>query len=179
MVHPVWLETAGRNPHIKQYVRIAGILVILLGLTIHTGNSGDDFLYNRIEVSLGVDVSEAVIATGYDDHKGFHGDGTLYAVLEFSDERFEERISAPGGWYSLPLTDDLNTLIYGKRSTQNVTGPFIGVTVPQVEQGYWYFYDRQGMTSDDDMVLNRDSYNNTIAIYDAFRKCLYYCEYDR
>ena len=178
VVHPVWLENADRNPHIKQYVRIAGVVVILLGLTIHTGNSGDDFWDNRIEASLGVDVSEAVIATGYDDHSGFHGDGILYAVLEFSDDRFEEKISAPGGWNALPLTENLNTLIYGKWGKQVVTGPFIGVTVPQVEQGYWYFYDRQGMSSADDMVLNRGSFHYTIAIYDAARKCLYYCEYD-
>ena len=177
VVHPVWLESADRNPHIKQYVRIAGVVVILLGLMLRTGGD-DDFLYDRIEVSLGVDISEAVISTGYDDHSGFHVDGTLYAVLEFPDDRFEEIISAPGGWNALPLTENLNTLIYGKWSEQSVTGPFVGVTVPQAEQGYWYFYDRQGMTSADDMVLNRSSYNYTIAIYDAVRKCLYYCEYD-
>lgn len=177
VIHPVWMDGADRNPNIKRYVCISGIVVILLGLMLRTGG-GDDFWYDRIEASLGVDVSDGLIATGYDDHSGFHGDGTLYAELEFSDDSFETIISAPGGWNALPLTEDLQTLIYGNWGEDAVVGPFIGVTVPQVERGYWYFYDRQGMTPDDSMVLTRGSFNYTIAIYDADRDFLYYCEYD-
>ena len=177
VVHPVWLESADRNPNIKRYVRIAGIVVILLGLMLRTGE-GDDFWYDRIEESLGVDVSEAVIVTGYDDHSGFHGDGTMYAVLNFSDDSFEQNISFPGDWHALPLNDNLDTLIYGKWGEDSVVGPFVGVTIPRMERGYWYFYDRQRMTCDDSMVLNKGSYNYTIALYDSDRNCLHYCEYD-
>lgn len=177
VVHPVWAERADHHPRVKIYTQIAGAVVILLGLTLRTGG-GDDFWYDRIEKALAVDVSDAVITTGYDDHSGFHGDGTLYAVLEFSDDAMETAISAPGGWHALPLTDNLQTLIYGTRTPEKAVGPFIGKTLPRVERGYWYFYDRQGETMDDGDVLNRSSYNYTIAIYDADTDQLHYCEYD-
>lgn len=177
VVHPVWSERADHHPRVKIYTQIAGAVVLLLGLTLRTGG-GDDFLYDRIEKALAVDVSDAVIMIGYDDHSGFQGDGTLYAVLEFSDDAMETAISAPGGWHALPLTDNLQTLIYGTRTPEKAVGPFIGKTLPRVERGYWYFYDRQGETMDDGDVLNRSSYNYTIAIYDADTDQLHYCEYD-
>lgn len=177
VVHPVWSKRVDGHPHMKRYTQIAGVIVIIVGLMLRTG-SGDDFWYDRIEETLGVDVSDAVIVTGYDDHSGFHGDGTMYAVLEFSDDTFEKQISAPGGWHALPLTDNLQTLIYGTRTPKKAVGPFIGKILPRVEQGYWYFYDRQGQTADDDNVLNRSSYNYTIAIFDADTDQLHYCEYD-
>lgn len=156
---------------------LLGVIVIFLGLGVGT-DGGDDFWYDRIEESLGVDISEAVIVTSYDDHSGFHGDGTMYAVLEFQDDTTEQLISNPGGWQSLPLTENLQTLIYGTRSETASVGPYIGVTVPRVEQGYWYFYDRYGDTWEDADVLDWGSFNYTIAIYDSEEDRLYYCEYD-
>lgn len=177
LIHPVWSKRNDKDPHIRKKVQIAGVVVMLLGLFVRTGG-GDDFWYDRIEESLGVAVSDAVIVIGYDDHSGFHGDGTMYAVLEFSDDTLERTISNPGGWHVLPLTEDLQTLVYGTWGPDAVVGPFIGITMPEVERGYWYFYDRQGDTTEDDLVLTRSSYNYTIAIYDADAERLYYCEYD-
>ena len=177
LIHPVWLERANDHPHIKKYVRLTGVAVIILGLMLRTGG-GDDLWYDRIEESLGVDVSDAVIITGYDDHSGFHGDGTLYAVLEFPDDTLEQAVSNPGGWHALPLTENLQTLVYGSWGPDAVVGPFIGITMPEVDRGYWWFFDRQGNTAEDSLVLTRGSYNYTIAIYDADTDRLYYCEYD-
>lgn len=179
VIHPVWNKQANTNPHphIKKYVQTVGIIVIFIGLMLRVG-TGDDFWYDRISAALEVDISDGIILEGYDDHSGFHGDGTLFAVFEFSDDALEQKISCPGGWNSLPLTDNLEVLVYGIRSSEAATGPFIGITMPKVERGYWYFYDRRGMTSDDRTVLQRESYNYTIAIYDADTNKLYYCEYD-
>lgn len=177
VIHPVWNERADENPHIKRYVRLAGIIVMLMGLMLRVGG-GDDFWYDRISEALGVNISDSTLLQGYDDHSGFHGDGTMFAALEFSDDRMEYVISSPGGWNALPLPENLHTLVYGKHSSEAAIGPYIGITMPKVERGYWYFYDRQGMTQDDAMVLKRGSYNYTIAIYDADNDVLYYCEYD-
>ena len=177
LLHPVWLESASQNPHIKNYVRIAGAVVILIGCTIRFG-TGDDFWQRRVSESLGIDVSRGTVDFSYDDHSGFHGDGTMYAVLSFPDDTLEDMISAPGGWYALPLTENLQTLIYGNWTETKVIGPFVGVAVPAVEQGWWYFYDRQGETHDDSEVLNRGSFNYTVAIYDADQNQLIYIEYD-
>ena len=177
VLHPVWSERVNHHPRRKLYTQIAGVVVILIGLTLRTGG-GDTFWYERISDSLGVDISEGTILVGTDNHSGFHGDGTMYAELEFSDETLESAISTPGGWHVLPLTDNLQTLIYGTRSPEASVGPFIGITMPRVERGYWFFYDRQGDTADDGAVLSRGSYNYTFAVYDADADRLYYCEYD-
>lgn len=177
LIHPVWGAGAENTPHIKTYIRLAGGAVILMGCFLRTGG-GDDYWQRHISESLQADVSAGTVVSSYDDHSGFQGDGTGYAVLSFEDDILEQGIAAPGGWHSLPLTDNLQTLIYGTRTETQATGPFIGVTVPKVETGYWYFYDRQGETNDDSEVLNRNSYNYTFALYDAETDLLYYCEYD-
>ena len=177
LIHPVWGAGAANTPHIRTYVRLAGAAIILIGLTLRIGG-GDDYWQRHISRTLGIDASDAVVEVSYDDHSGFHGDGTGYAVLLFSDDSLEEKIAAPGGWRRLPLTDNLQTLIYGTRTETAATGPFIGITFPKVEEGYWYFYDRQGETESDADVLDRNSYNYTFAIYDTENNTLCFCEYD-
>lgn len=177
LIHPVWGSRAVNTPHIKTYVRLAGAAVILTGCFLRVG-SGDDYWQQHISESLGIDASDGMVVNSYDDHSGFHGDGCSYVVLSFDDELLEQGISSPGGWKKLPLNHNLETLIYGTRTETKATGPFIGITIPRVNEGYWYFYDRQGDTEDDGLVLSRSSYNYTIAIYDTENDLLYYCEYD-
>ena len=177
LIHPVWGSGAANTPHMKLYVRLAGAAIILMGCFLRVGGE-DDYWQRRISEFLQVDVSEGTVVNAYDDHSGFQGDGTSYAVLSFEDEELERKISRPGGWNRLPLTDNLETLIYGTRTETKATGPVIGITMPEVENGYWYFYDRQGDASSDSEVLNRNSYNYTFALYDTEKDLLYYCEYD-
>lgn len=177
LIHPVWGAGAMDTPHIKTYVRLAGAAVVLTGCFLRVGGA-DDYWQRHISESLQINVSEATVINSYDDHSGFQGDGTSYVVLSFEDDKLENQIAAPGGWHSLPLTDNLETLIYGTRTETEATGPFIGITMSRAESGYWYFYDRQGETYSDDQVLNRGSYNYTFAIYDTQKDLLYYCEYD-
>ena len=176
LIHPVWGAGAVNSPHIKTYVRLAGAAIVLMGCFIRVGE--DDFWQRRVSESLQIDASEGIVVNSFDDHSGFHGDGTSYVVLSFENEELEQGISAPGGWNHLPLTENLETLFYGTRTDTEATGPFIGITMPRVEHGYWYFYDRQGETADDSNVLNRGSFNYTFALYDAEKDLLHYCEYD-
>ena len=176
LIHPVWGAGAVNTPHIKTYVRLAGAAVLLMGCFLRVGE--DDYWQRHISESLQIDASEGTVIDSYDDHSGFQGDGTSYVVLSFEEEDLEQGIAAPGGWNQLPLGNTLETMIYGTRTETTATGPFIGITFPRVEEGYWYFYDRQGQTEDDGAVLTRGSYNYTFAIYDTENDCLYYCEYD-
>ena len=176
LIHPVWGTGAVNSPHIKTYVRLAGAAIVLVGCFIRVGE--DDFWQRRVSESLQIDASEGTVVNSYDDHSGFHGDGTSYVVLSFENEELEQGIAAPGGWNHLPLTENLETLIYGTRTDAETIGPFIGITMSKAERGYWYFYDRQGETTDDSNVLNRGSFNYTFALYDAEKDLLYYCEYD-
>ena len=176
LLHPVWSENAVRSPHIKTFVRLAGSIVVLMGCFLRVGE--DDFWQRHISESLQIDASKGTVVNSYDDHSGFHGDGTSYVVLSFENDELEQGIAAPGGWNHLPLTENLETLIYGTRTDTETIGPFIGITMSRAEQGYWYFYDRQGETTDDSDVLNRRSFNYIFALYDAEKDLLYYCEYD-
>lgn len=176
LLHPVWSENAVRSSHIKTYVRLAGAIVILIGCVFRAGE--DDFWQRRISESLQIDASKGTVVNSYDDHSGFHGDGTSYVVLSFEDDELEKGIAAPGGWHQLPLTENLETLIYGTRTDTKATGPYIDITMSRAEKGYWYFYDRQGETTDDCDVLGSGSFNYTFALYDAEKDLLYYCEYD-
>ena len=177
LIHPVWGAGAANSPHIKTYVRLAGAAIVLMGCFLRVGDGGD-YWQRHISDSLQIDASEGMVINSYDDHSGFQGDGTSYAVLSFENETLEQGIAAPGGWHKLPLSDNLQTLIYGTRTETTATGPFIGITMPKIEKGYWYFYDRQGETANDADVLNRNSYNYIFALYDTENDLLYYCEYD-
>ena len=177
LIHPVWGAGAANTPHIKTYVRLAGAAVVLMGCFLRVGD-GSDYWQQKISEMLGIDASEGMVVSCYDDNSGFHGDGTSYAILSFEDEILEQGIAAPGGWKKLPLDHNLETLIYGTRTETKATGPYIGIIFPRVEEGYWYFYDRQGGTQKDDLVLTRGSYNYVFAVYDTHSDKLYYCEYD-
>lgn len=177
LIHPVWGVGAANTPTIKTCVRLAGAVVVLIGCFLRVGD-GADYWQNHISESLGIDVSEGVVLNSFDDHSGFQGEGTSYVVLVFADEKLKQEISASGGWKKLPLSASLETLIYGTKTENKAAGPFIGITFPKVEEGYWYFYDQQGQTQDDSAVLNRNSYNYTFSLYDVRNDCLYYCEYD-
>lgn len=177
VIHPVCPERVGSSDRLKGWVRGVGVLIVVMGCFIRSGDS-QNYFHRQISESLGIDVEKAEIVEQMDDHSGFHGDGCTYAVLSFPDEELEAQISAPGGWKQLPLTDDLTTLIYGTRTETAATGPFIGVTMPRVEEGYYFFYDRLNERYTDVAVLTLGSYNYTIGIYDSARNLLYYCEYD-
>lgn len=157
---------------------IIWILVIVLTLTACGYSTAQDELSD----CLGIDVSRGTLVHEEDDHGGFHGDGTIYVAIQFQDDAVEAEILENTRWKSLPLTDTLSTLIYGTTTvTQEGSvsiGPYLDVTIPEVNNGYYFFYDRQREIYEDSEVLNRTSFNYTIAIYDADTNQLYYCEYD-
>lgn len=90
------------------------------------------------------------------------------------------------GWNKLPLTDNLNVVVYGKESPSESLGPYVtdddGKTIfPVVENGYYFFMDRHSESkgiNDDTNILNRYPFNFTIAIYDTDNQTIYYCEFD-
>lgn len=177
LLHPVWQTEADNVKNIKLYVRITAVVIILFGCMVRFG-TGDNFWQRRISEALAADVSKGTVETSYDDHSGFHGDGTMYAVLHFEDEVLEQAISAPGGWNTLPLPENLTILVHGTRTDTASYGPYIGATVPQVEEGHYFFYDRKNESFSDDMVLQGGSFNYTFAMYDTANDLLYYYEYD-
>lgn len=128
-----------------------------------------------------------------DTHGGFHNDGLTYMVLKLEDpgEEYLKAIEQNPDWKRLPLSANLNALLYGeimkKEGTEVHRGPYItdpesGETCfPPVAKGYYYFEDRHFQSADskdDTEILGRGSFNLTIALYDTDAHVLYYCRFD-
>jgi len=108
------------------------------------------------------------VEQAWDSHGGFHGDGETLAVIA-------TELTRPQGqyWHSLPLTDNLKTLL----SRSGLEGmDVMAQTVPGIEHGFYYFRDRHSESQDpasDDGILDRYSYNLTLAVYDSGTGTLY------
>ena len=164
------------------------MLIILFVLILTTSCFSDNQTKNISKV-LGVSLSKGTIVSSIDSHGGFHGDGSTYIETTFTDiesKTIIETIENSSSWYKLPLTDNLKTLVYGKKNDHEETGPYVtnneGDTLfPVVEKGYYFFLDRHSDRKDkrdDTNILNRYSYNFTIAIYNIDNQTLYYYELD-
>ena len=143
----------------------------------------------EITEALGVNVSGGSIILSEDSHGGFHGDGMTFIVLSFDEEEaggLKAQMEGRQGWHLLPLSENAGILVYGYDTEEMQTGPYLcdeqgqGV-IPQIQNGYYYFYDRQSESTDaydDTDVFDRGSYNFTLAVYDSDMDMLYYVEFD-
>lgn len=136
----------------------------------------------HIEKTLGISLENAKEISHQDDHGGFHGDGILSVCYEFPDDSLEQTLKTAPHWKTLPLAEELNPVfhlhiasglkLYGKNEEQ---------LLPDVLNGYYFFYDRHSESADPydgRETGNRYSYNFTAAVYDADTNRLYYTELD-
>lgn len=161
-----------------------GLLMALFTPFIATACSSSNPI-EKISETLGVDLSSATILQSMDSHGGFHGDGDTYVKISFDDDEgksFVKELETTTGWNELPLTDNLNTIVYGTE----IVGPYAtndnGETYfPFVSNGYYFFIDRHSESKnikDDTNIIKRASFNFTIAIYDINNHVLHYYELD-
>lgn len=147
-------------------------LVVILLLQI--GRScKEETIQSRISNELGIDVKEEAVLLHEDDHGGWHGDGTLVAVLTVSDETAVSQIKE--SWKPLPLNDNLTRLNEKFRTGSEST------VFPYVENGYYRFIDRHREAvdpADDSGVHSRCSYNFTFAVFDTDTNTLYFTRID-
>lgn len=106
-----------------------------------------------------------------DTHGGFHGDGEALVKVYFSDkqaEKFIRKIDKNIHWNKLPMKDILQTCINSNIADE--------ISVPIIENGYWFFLDRNSKATDKynyyDM-FDRASSNYSIAIFDIDSNVLY------
>lgn len=160
---------------------VIGILSVFLFSACHSDSS-----YREISDVLGIDISSGAIGTDHDSHGGFHGDGERFLTISFSDSSITETLAKEPEWKPLPFTENITALIYGISTEEGVTGPYVtdedgAAQFPEIKNGYYYFIDRQNQNTDrhdDSNVLDRHSFNVTIAVYDIDTDMLYYAEYD-
>ncbi len=129
----------------------------------------------RISAALDMDLSQGTEISYEDSHGGFHGDGVLYCGLKFPDGKIEKEMEENSRWRPLPLKEDMKNLLYGQENKEGK--PYL----PEMSRGYYFFYDRHAESKDpydDTDVMQRYSYNLTVAIYDTDTNTLHYIELD-
>lgn len=111
----------------------------------------------------------------YDDHGGFHGDGSTWIVFAFSPEeqsKFIQAIRRRTDWHQLPLAQQLQKL-------GRILQPDGDTKLPtRLSHGYYYFHDFQPEWYPDyedtrRPVHDRSSYNFVVAIFDVENHMLY------
>ncbi len=138
-------------------------LIMLTSLLTACWSEGDE-----VSKALGVDVSNGTEISNYDTHGGFLGDGTTCIAYRFDDDAALEQIKSSADWHN-PLDDTVRALI----SILNGTGnePII----PEINNGYYLLIDRQNADGD---ILDRNSFNFTLGLYDTDANTLYFCKLD-
>ncbi len=164
------------------------IVLTSLALIVMTGCGAEkeNSISSEISKTIGVDVSVGEVISKSDSHGGFHGDGATVIEIQLNDTSISDQIKDNEDWNTLPLTENLTSLVYGVQTESSSVGPMIhsgdgAPVIPEVVNGYYYFLDRHFQSTnpkDDSEVLDRASYNFTIAIFDTDQQTLYYMELD-
>lgn len=162
-------------------VSILLLFVILLLSGCGKGNVQED-----VSKAIGIDVSKGTILTESDSHGGFHGDGMSVIHITFDEDAVLDEIENNDYWNELPLSENITALVYGISDDTSTIGPYLtdengNTIIPEIQNGYYYFYDRHSESKDpysDENVLARASFNFTLALYDSDNNVLYYVEFD-
>lgn len=167
----------------RKYIKYIFVVTILI--LIFKGYTSQPV--KRISRSLGVEIPLNSEIEYKDTHGGFHGDGETLAKVIFNDSNSENILSQivnSRDWNDLPMTENLNLIMYGGEKN-GITYEYRFVEyhfgISYIENGYWFFKDRHSQSTsrnDDADLLNRYSFNFTIAIYDTDNNILYYLEND-
>lgn len=154
------------------------ILIILSVMILSACNATKS--QNEISNTLGIHISNATEVSNYDTHSG-NGDGTSCIVLNFENKDVLKQIEENQDWKPFPLDETAKTLAYGYEDEITSTGSFLKDDkgenlVPEIESGYYTLIDRQPNKTGN--ILERKSFNFTLAIYDTDNNNLYFCKLD-
>ena len=165
---------------IKNKLKILITMILLMALV-----SGCAFFeegpidYVSHELNVKVD---GKLAKDNDTHGGFLGDGENLIIINNVDNGFLKQIKDNSEWTSEPTKLETVLLYGGEYGDMYRSEPVVGFDdekpiIPKIKNAYYYFRDRQTDEKEKN-VLERYSYNFTIAVYDVERKILYYYELD-
>ena len=160
----------------KKMVTFITVLIMMLTLVACSITDNENVEINNLSEVLNIKISQESILEKKDTENGF-------ISLKVTDTKTVEENKSE--WKELPLTENLTALVYGLEDETSSIGPYIskdGVALfPEVENGYYYFYDRHSESTDhfdDTNVFDRHSFNFVIAIFDTDTNRLYYSRFD-
>lgn len=164
---------------------VPACLVLVLGILVSSRKT----VQKQISEEIGIDVVHAEVISEMDTRGGFHGDGVSCTVLQLDAEMAQAIREAPD-WNAFPLDETTKTLLYGvaQERTEGVWtwGPYLKgendtPLVPRIESGYYLLRDRHSAAKpnqDPAVILQRPSFNLTVAVYDDENAVLYVCRLD-
>lgn len=163
----------GKNIFIVCIVSILAFMLTACGIS-----SQKDKILNEI----GINVSKGSEIYNIDTHDG-NGDGATYVVLNFSDDKVLQQIENNSKWKAFPLDETVKTLVYGASNDELSKSAFLidndeEIFVPEIENGYYMLIDKHSKAGTQEDILERSSFNFTIAIYDTDNNELYFCKKD-
>lgn len=158
---------------VKLVVAIIAVCVVLSSCSTIGGGQAEYF---------GFRTSVFTVIEEKDTHGGFHGDGSYYLILDCSEKR-EQATKLIKTWTPLPLSENLQLIMYGGEKDGVSYGYNLAEEAhwPIINNGVYKFVDRHAGAddkSDDTNLLNRYSFNFSVAVYDLDTNTLYYFEFD-
>ena len=171
--------------------RILSMMAALALLLSACGGGSARSVQDEIAGALDLDLSGCEVVSSWDDHGGFHGDGTAFVEMKCSGGGVLDQIIEDSNWKAFPLDGTAQSLVYGvteQTGTEETgimvyqTGPYLtgeegDPLVPEIREGYYRLIDRHAKAGETDL-LDRASLNFTLALYDTERDTLYFCEMD-
>ncbi len=160
------------------------VLFALLTVLLLTGCDSGSQIKQSVSRAVSVNCDAAEILSEYDSHGGFHGDGTSFYALQYSDHTARDEIARSSQWKPLPLTDNLSAAVYGDDSHAPLIikdNDWNHPLVPPISHGSYCFIDRHSESDDpksDAALFSRASFNFTLAIYDEDADVLYFSQVD-
>lgn len=155
--------------------KILLLCLLLITVLAIVGCSGEDTWF-------GFRSKDFTVIQTEDTHGGFQGEGMTGVILDCSENR-EKALELVADWKELPLSENLSLMFYGgERDGVYYAYDFAAqANMPKVEHGFYCFQDRHSKSTDsgsDAEILDRGSYNFSMAVYDSDTDRLYYFELD-
>ena len=136
------------------------------------GNNMERYLEKELRISL----PDGAEIASLDSHGGFHGDGTLIAVVSFPDEEGQEALWAQveDKWAALPADETMMEPIRQLWEERCGALPLL----PDTENGRWFYRDRYEEQYGEKCEFNSVLQNCTFALFDRESGQLYVLESD-
>lgn len=135
---------------------------------------------SHIERLVDLSLRDGNIIDFYDSHGGFHGDGSLFAVIQFQNQAFLKKVEDKNCWHKLPLSSNVEEFIFNFCNLSN-RGDWDHQWFPKISEGYYYFKDNHSEAIDkysDKEIFNRYSHNLLIGVFDTSKNRLYVLKSD-
>lgn len=159
-------------------------IVVMVGIYTIMGIIYTRDIKKFIKNHTGVAVSKCKKIVEEDSHGGFPADGETMIEYDCSKVDIEvDKVKLK----KLPLSENLNLIMYGgKKDGRTYMYNLASKSgIPNIEDGYYYFFDDYGKYykdiddyNSDKKLFDRHSFNFTLIMFDSNTKHLYYYEFD-